>query len=102
MRKLCGTYICTSIINKTFGVKIMKNKKQYEIDILTDFVDFLKSNNYEITLKHQIKSYDRLQTKNESEQTLVKFHFDLIKPSRDRIIQEIKMFTIMNLESEIN
>jgi len=80
----------------------MKNKKQYEIDILTDFVDFLKSNNYEITLKHQIKSYDRLQTKNESEQTLVKFHFDLIKPSRDRIIQEIKMFTIMNLESEIN
>jgi len=79
----------------------MKNNKQYEIDILTDFVDFLKSNNYEITLKHQIKSYDRLQTKNESEQTLVKFHFDLIKPSRDRIIQEIKMFSIMNLESEI-
>ena len=78
----------------------MKNNKQYEIDILTDFVDFLKSNNYEITLKHQIKSYDRLQTKNESEQTLVKFHFDLIKPSRDRIIQEIKMFSIMNLESE--
>ena len=80
----------------------MKNKKQYEIDILTDFVDFLKSNNYEITLKHQIKSYDRLQTKNDSEQTLVKFHFDLIKPSRDRIIQEIKMFSIMNLESENN
>jgi len=80
----------------------MKNKNQYEIDILTDFVDFLKSNNYEITLKHQIKSYDRLQTKNDSEQTLVKFHFDLIKPSRDRIIQEIKMFSIMNLESENN
>jgi len=80
----------------------MKNKKQYEIDILTDFVDFLKSNNYEITLKHQIKSYDRLQTKNDSEQTLVKFHFDLIKPSGDRIIQEIKMFSIMNLESENN
>jgi hypothetical protein len=80
----------------------MKNKKQYEIDILTDFIDFLKLNNYEITLKHQIKSYDRLQTKSDSEQTLVKFHFDLVKPSRDRLIQEIKMFCLMNLESELN
>ena len=80
----------------------MKNKKQYEIDILTDFIDFLKLHNYEITLKHQIKSYDRLQTKSDSEQTLVKFHFDLVKPSRDRLIQEIKMFCLMNLESELN
>ena len=80
----------------------MKNKKQYEIDILTDFIDFLKLNNYEITLKPQIKSYDRLQTKSDSEQTLVKFHFDLVKPSRDRLIQEIKMFCLMNLESELN
>ena len=80
----------------------MKNKKQYEIDILTDFIDFLKLNNYEIPLKHQIKSYDRLQTKSDSEQTLVKFHFDLVKPSRDRLIQEIKMFCLMNLESELN
>lgn len=80
----------------------MKNKKQYEIEILTDFIDFLKLNNYEITLKHQIKSYDRLQTKSDSEQTLVKFHFDLVKPSRDRLIQEIKMFCLMNLESEVN
>ena len=80
----------------------MKNKNQYEIEILSDFIDFLKLNNYEITLKHQIKSYDRLQTKNDSEQTLVKFHFDLVKPSKNRILSEIKMFCLMNLDREIN
>ena len=80
----------------------MKNKNSYEIEILSDFIDFLKLNNYEITLKHQIKSYDRLQTKNESEQILVKFHFDLVKPSKNRILSEIKLFCMMNLESEIN
>ncbi len=80
----------------------MKNKNQYEIEIISDFIDFLKQNNYEITLKHQIKSYDRLQTRSDSEQILVKFHFDLVKPSRDRLIQEIKMFCLMNLESELN
>ena len=79
----------------------MKNKNQYEIEILSDFVDFLKLNNYEITLKHQIKSYDRLQTRNESEQILVKFHFDLVKPSKNRILSEIKMFCLMNLDREI-
>ena len=80
----------------------MKNKNQYEIEILSDFVDFLKLNNYEITLKHQIKSYDRLQTRNESEQILVKFHFDLVKPSKNRILSEIKMFCLMNLDREMN
>jgi len=80
----------------------MKNKNQYEIEILSDFIDFLKLNNYEITLKHQIKSYDRLQTKNDSEQTLVKFHFDLVKPSKNRILSEIKMFCLMNLDREMN
>jgi len=80
----------------------MKNKHQYEIQLLSDFIDFLKYNNYEITLKHQIKSYDRLQTKNDSEQILVKFHFDLIKPSRDRLIQEVKMFCLTNLDSDKN
>jgi len=80
----------------------MKNKNQYEIEILSDFIDFLKQNNYEITLKHQIKSYDRLQTRSDSEQILVKFHFDLVKPSRDRLLQEVKMFCHMNLESETN
>ena len=79
----------------------MKNKNQYEIEILSDFIDFLKLNNYEITLKHQIKSYDRLQTKNDSEQILVKFHFDLVKPSKNRILSEIKMFCLMNLDREI-
>ena len=79
----------------------MKNKNQYEIEILSDFVDFLKLNNYEITLKHQIKSYDRLQTRNESEQILVKFHFDLVKPSKNRILSEIKMFCLMNLDREM-
>ena len=79
----------------------MKNKNQYEIELLSDFIDFLKQNNYEITLKHQIKSYDRLQTKNESEQILVKFHFDLVKPSKNRILSEIKMFCLMNLDREI-
>ena len=79
----------------------MKNKNQYEIEILSDFIDFLKLNNYEITLKHQIKSYDKLQTKNESEQILVKFHFDLVKPSKNRILSEIKMFCLMNLDREI-
>ena len=80
----------------------MKNKNQYEIELLSDFIDFLKQNNYEITHKHQIKSYDRLQTKNDSEQILVKFHFDLIKPSSDRLLQEVKMFCLTNLESEMN
>ena len=80
----------------------MKNKNQYEIEILSDFIDFLKLNNYEITLKHQIKSYDRLQTRNESEQILVKFHFDLVKPSKNRILSEIKMFCLMNLDREMN
>ena len=79
----------------------MKNKHQHEIEILSDFIDFLKLNNYEITLKHQIKSYDRLQTRNESEQILVKFHFDLVKPSKNRILSEIKMFCLMNLDREI-
>ena len=80
----------------------MKNKNSYEIEILSDFIDFLKLNNYEITLKHQIKSYDRLQTRNESEQILVKFHFDLVKPSKNRILSEIKMFCLMNLDREMN
>ena len=80
----------------------MKNKNSYEIEILSDFIDFLKLNNYEITLKHQIKSYDRLQTRNESEQILVKFHFDLVKPSKNRILSEIKMFCLMNLDRENN
>ena len=80
----------------------MKNKNQYEIEILSDFIDFLKQNNYEITLKHQIKSYDRLQTRSDSEQILVKFHFDLVKPSRDRRLQEIKLFCMMNLDREMN
>ncbi len=80
----------------------MKNKNQYEIEIISDFIDFLKQNNYEITLKHQIKSYDRLQTRSDSEQILVKFHFDLVKPSRDRLLQEVKIFCLTNLESEMN
>ena len=80
----------------------MKNKNSYEIEILSDFIDFLKLNNYEITLKHQIKSYDRLQTRNESEQILVMFHFDLVKPSKNRILSEIKMFCLMNLDRENN
>ena len=82
--------------------RIMKNKHSYEIELLSDFIDFLKLNNYEITLKHQIKSYDRLQTRNESEQILVKFHFDLVKPSKNRILSEIKMFCLMNLDCKIN
>ena len=73
---------------------------RYEFDIISDFIKFLKMNNYQITLKPNVKSYEKLNSTNEHEQTMVKFHFDLIKPSDDRLEQEIKMFILTNVNRD--
>jgi hypothetical protein len=73
---------------------------KYEQDLISDFIKFLRTNNYQITLKPNVKSYEKLNSINEHEQTMVKFHFDLIKPSDDRLEQEIKMFILTNVNRD--
>ena len=75
-----------------------QSKHEYEFDILSDFISFLKLNNYQITLKPSLKSYEKLNSTSEHEHTMVKFHFDVIKPSDKRLEQEIKMFILTNLK----
>ena len=73
---------------------------KYEEDIISDFIRFLRQNNYEITMKPSVKSYEKLNSKNDHDQTMVKFHFEMTKPSDDRIGQEIKMFVLTNIKGE--
>lgn len=73
------------------------SENKYEYDIISDFLKFLKVNNYQITLKPSLKSYEKLNSTSEHEHTMVKFHFDVIKPSDERLEQEIKMFILTNL-----
>ena len=73
---------------------------KYEIDLLSDFIRFLKMNNYQIIMKPSIKSYEKLNNKDGHEHTMVKFHFDVVNPSDDRITQEIKMFVLTNIKEK--
>ena len=51
-------------------------------------------------MRPSVKSYEKLNSKNDHDQTMVKFHFEMTKPSDDRIGQEIKMFVLTNIKGE--
>ena len=76
------------------------HSNKYEEGILSDFIRYLKQNNYEITMRPSVKSYEKLNSKYDHDQTMVKFHFEMTKPSDDRIGQEIKMFVLTNIKGE--
>ena len=76
------------------------HSNKYEEGILSDFIRYLRQNNYEITMRPSVKSYEKLNSKYDHDQTMVKFHFEMIKPSDDRIGQEIKMFVLTNIKGE--
>ena len=51
-------------------------------------------------MRPSVKSYEKLNSKYDHDQTMVKFHFEMTKPSDDRIGQEIKMFVLTNIKGE--
>ena len=78
------------------------HSNKYEEGILSDFIRYLRQNNYEITMRPSVKSYEKLNSKYDHDQTMVKFHFEMTKPSDDRIGQEIKMFVLTNIKGNKN
>ncbi len=73
---------------------------KYEQDVIRDFIRYLKLNNYQIVMNMNVKSYEKLNNKDEHERTIVKFHLDVVKPSDDRLEQEIRMFVLTNIKDK--
>ena len=55
------------------------HSNKYEEGILSDFIRYLRQNNYEITMRPSVKSYEKLNSKYDHDQTMVKFHFEMTK-----------------------
>ncbi|MBT3496245.1 MAG: hypothetical protein HN462_03540 [Candidatus Marinimicrobia bacterium] len=72
-------------------------KNQYEVEILNDFVTYLQNNHYEITLTPSVNTYQKIKTGNNEDESIVKFDFEIKKPSRDRLKQEIQIFVTTNI-----